>query len=205
MDAADRPFFRLPVVVTGLAALVAGVWFSMQSARLSTPPVVETHAITVFSAPRPLPDIPLVNKDGQTVGVDIFKGDWTFIFMGFTNCGHICPTKMAELRMIYDAVDDPIHVVFFSVDPTRDTPDVIKAYVEGFDSAFSGLTAAPADIETFAASLGAPYFVDTTPGNYVVDHSTALFLINPDGAVAGVATSPLTISTIVEDLNKLQR
>ena len=205
MNNVDRPFFRLPVVMTGLAALVAGVWFSMQLARQSAPEVVETQAITVLSAPRQLPDIPLINKDGQTVGADMFKGDWTFLFMGFTNCGHICPTKMAELRMIADAVDNPIRVVFFSVDPTRDTPDVIKAYVEGFDAEFLGLTAAPPDIETLAATLGAPYLVDTTPGNYVVDHSSALFLINPEGAYAGVATPPLEISTIVDDLNKLQR
>lgn len=188
------------IAVTGAAALVLGLLVAQRNMQPALP---ETEVFTLLSEPRALPALDLVNKQGAEVGREAFAGQWSLVFMGFTSCGHICPTKMAELRMIQDTAQAEFDAVFFSVDPGRDTPDVIRQYVETFDAGFLGYTGAPDSIERFAAALGAPYFVDTSPGNYVVDHSTALFLINPSAEFAGFVTPPFDIPAITRDLEAL--
>jgi protein SCO1/2 len=190
----------LPVLLVGLVALVVGVWASLQ---ISNETVVQTRAVTVLSAPRALPEFQMVGKDGEPAGREVFKGKWSLVFMGFTSCGHICPTKMAEMRMIKGKADAPLSVVFVSVDPGRDTPAVIKQYVESFDADFYGMTGSAEEIELFANALGAPYFVDTSPDSYIVDHSSALFLIGPDASLVGTITPPLDIAVIADDLGQL--
>ncbi|MGI9289721.1 MAG: SCO family protein [Gammaproteobacteria bacterium] len=191
----------VPLVSIGLSALLIGIWSATQ--LLQPQPLPETQAVTLISAPRALPEFTMVNKDGQETGPELFQDKWSLVFMGFTSCGHVCPTKMVEMRMIHDEVEEPLQVVFLSVDPNRDTPEAIKQYVEGFDSSFTGITGDEAAIESFANTVGAPYFVDTTPGKYVVDHSSALFVIGPDASLVGVVTPPLDINLIASDLNQL--
>lgn len=185
--------FLIPVV-----ALALGVWAYQQA---STGP--DMQVVTLLPSGKPLPELSLVAADGAAAGREVFQGQWSLLFMGFTNCGHLCPMTMAEMRMIDDQVEGPLNVVFFSVDPNRDTPAKIREYVAGFDESWSGMTASPAEIDKLAATLGAPYFVDTTPDNYVVDHSSALFLIGPDASLAGVITQPLDIAATANDLNQL--
>jgi len=190
----------LPLLLVGLLALVVGVWASLQ---ISKEAVVQTRAVTVLSSPRALPEFQMVGKDGEPAGREVFYGKWSLVFMGFTSCGHICPTKMAEMRMIQAQTDAPLNIVFVSVDPSRDTPAVIKQYVESFDPDFYGMTGSAAAIEIFANGLGAPYFVDPSPDRYIVDHSSALFLIGPDASLAGTITPPLDTAVIADDLGQL--
>jgi protein SCO1/2 len=195
----------LTLLAVGSVALGLGFWAARQSGQPASAEAPVTEAVTAFAVPRPLPMLQLVDKDGAAVGREAFTGHWSLVFMGFTNCGHICPTKMAELRMIHDSAAKSFTPVFFSVDPGRDSPSVIKAYVEGFDPVFDGFTGSAEAVATFAGALGAPYFVDTNPDNYIVDHSTALFLIDPDGALAGTVSPPFDIPAIVRDLDLLIR
>ncbi|MCP4831118.1 MAG: SCO family protein [Gammaproteobacteria bacterium] len=182
-----------------------GIWAYLQIEKepFTQTPVIETHAITLLQSPRDLPELQMVNKQGELAGKETFYGKWSLVFMGFTSCGHICPTKMAEMRMIQDQLNVPLSVVFVSVDPERDTPAVIKQYVDSFDPNFSGMTGSAETIEVFASALGAPYFVDPDPELYIVDHSSALFLIGPDASLVGTITPPLDINIIVDDLHQL--
>jgi protein SCO1/2 len=197
-DAAKKSL--LPWLVVGLVALVIGVWAGLQISRESA---IQTRAITLLPAPRELPELQMVDKEGELVGREAFYDQWSLVFMGFTSCGHICPTKMAEMRLIRDQLDVPLNVVFVSVDPGRDSSAVIKQYVESFDKDFSGMTGSAETIEALANALGAPYFVDPAPGRYIVDHSSALFLIGPDAKLAGIITPPLDIAVIADDLTLL--
>jgi protein SCO1/2 len=202
MNDAVKKFPLLPLI--SLVALVIGVWASLQ---INKEPAIQTRTITVLQSPRALPEFQMVDKEGDSAGRETFYGKWSLVFMGFTSCGHICPTKMAEMRMIQDQLQDtfdkPLNVVFVSVDPGRDTPEIIKQYVESFDQSFSGMTGSAKTIEAFSNALGAPYFVDPAPERYIVDHSSALFLIGPDASLAGTITPPLDINIIADDLNQL--
>ncbi len=186
------------------AALGLGIWTSLQLRSRSGEQFAQSMAaITLIPGGRPLPALQLVNHNGQAIGTDAFSGHWSLVFMGFTNCGDVCPTTMAKLRMLSDRVTQPLEIVFVSVDPGRDTPEVIKRYVEKFDADFVGMTGTPEQIEIFAAALTTPYFVDSSAETYTVDHSSTLFLINPDAALAGVITPPLDIELIAVDLDRL--
>jgi len=196
----------LIAIVGGIAALLLGIWSAIQ--LVSEQPVVNTStytAATVLPQPRLLPPFMLVDQDGQVLEVADLEGRWTIVFMGFTSCGHICPMIMAKLRAIKAAVQSPVEVLFVSVDPERDTPDKIHSYVRGFDASFTGASGAPEEIARFANALGAPYFVDSSADPYVVDHSSALFILNPDGAFAAVFTAPHKVEAIAADLDQLLR
>jgi protein SCO1/2 len=157
----------------------------------------------VLPQPRSLPRLSMVDQDAQEFGLDQLQGQWTIVFMGFTNCGHVCPMAMAKLRAIKDTMQQPMQVLFVSVDPGRDTPAVIRDYVHGFDPDFSGITGADQEIAQLANALGAPYFVDNSGDSYVVDHSSAFFIINPDGAFAAVISAPHKAESVAADLDKL--
>ena len=130
------------------------------------------------------------------------------MFMGFTNCGHVCPTTMVRLRAIASALElevleSEVNVLFVSVDPDRDTPEVIARYVQGFNAGFTGVTGTPAELEKLANTLGAPFFVQVSDERYIVDHSSAIFVINPDGDYAAVISPPHDIALIVSALTEM--
>jgi protein SCO1/2 len=197
LNTATRPPL-VPLLILGTLALTLGIWSYLQLAK---PPAMLT--VTVLPTPRALPEFEMTDKNDNTVGREVFADKWSLVFLGFTSCGHICPLKMVEMRTLQSEVGKPLQLVFISVDPGRDTAEVIKSYVEGFDQNFNGLTGSAEAIDAVASALGAPYYVDTNPDRYTVDHSSALFLIGPDAALAGVITAPLNIRDVAKDLNNL--
>jgi len=204
MSTSQPKKFPASLIVLAFAALAGGIWASMQINQADTQPVASPMtAITVFPTPRSIETISLINQDAEAFDRSGFENKWSLVFLGFTNCGHVCPMTMAKMRMIQDGVEKPLHVVFVSVDPNRDTPDAIRAYVKNYDESFTGLSGDSAEIDKLANSLGAPYFVDTNPDNYIVDHSSALFLIDPSASLAGVISQPVDIEQVVQELNEL--
>jgi len=195
---------KLLLVAVAMLALAGGYWFSTQ---LMQEPVAtmrtDLATVTVFPTSRPLPELTLIDQDNQPFDFSSVKGQWSLLFMGFTNCGHICPMTMAELRAIHDSLPEPINVIFVSVDPGRDTPEIIRDYVRRFDDAFIGITGTAAELDKLAGSIGAPIFVDTAADNYIVDHSTAVFLLDPSGALAGTLTPPFDPARIAADLQTI--
>jgi len=129
----------------------------------------------------------LVGKDGNTVTAKDFRGRYMLVFFGFTHCPDICP---AELQVMSAALDDlgadakKVVPVFITVDPERDTPDVVSAYVKNFGPNFVGLTGSPEQIAKVAKEYRVTYqkFQDESTGdNYSVDHSALVYLMGPDG------------------------
>jgi len=129
----------------------------------------------------------LVGKDGNTVTDKDFRGRYMLVFFGFTHCPDICP---AELQVMSAALDDHgadakrVVPVFITVDPERDTPDVVSAYVKNFGPNFVGLTGSPEQIAKVAKEYRVTYqkFQDESTGdNYSVDHSALVYLMGPDG------------------------
>lgn len=199
---AKNPVPRM--LAAAAVTLAAGLWLSLQLASQTDSQVAQDMmAITVLPEARTLPAIDLVDHHARPFGTENLEGQWSLLFMGFTNCGHVCPMTMAKLRVIHDGVEKPLNVVFLSVDPGRDTPDRIHAYITGFGEAFTGVTGEAAEVDKLASALGVPYFVDDTEGSYTVDHSSALFLIDPSASYAGVISQPLDIDAIVGQLNRL--
>jgi protein SCO1/2 len=110
---------------------------------------------------------------------------------------------MAQLRVIHDSLAEPVNVIFVSVDPNRDSPAVIKDYVRRFDTGFRGITGSAEALEQLASNLGAPLYVDTSPDNYIVDHTSAVFLLDRSASLAGTITPPFDIDRITTELERI--
>jgi len=129
----------------------------------------------------------LVGKDGKTVTDKDFRGRYMLVFFGFTHCPDICP---AELQVMSTALEDlgsdaeKVVPIFITLDPERDTPEAVTAYVQNFGTNFVGLTGSPEAIAKAAKAYRVTYqkFQDESMGdNYSIDHSALVYLMSPDG------------------------
>ena len=198
-----------------LAAIVAivAVTSGILSARwllghqADAQPAVATATLLV--PPRPLPPLALVDQDNQPFGADRLRGGWSFVFFGFTSCPDVCPVTMsalAQTRKLLADLPEPSRprVVMISVDPERDTPERLAAYVKGFDPAFVGATGTKPAIDELAQRMGV--LVATRPldgDNYTVDHSTSVFLVGPDGALRALFSAPHEPDKIAADYRRI--
>lgn len=163
---------------------------------------------TLLPQPRPIPGFTLTGADGQPFTKAALEGHWSVIFVGFTHCPDICPNTLGllkNLRRELDTQGRPLQVVFLSVDPERDTPEVLARYVSYFDPSFLGVTGATAELDKLGAATGFVYMKSpgATPDAYTVDHSSALILVNPQAQVAGYFTPPFKLDALGSDLAKL--
>ena len=200
-----RKFAVLLVLAAALAGL-ATVWITIR--RPAAPPALEQA--TLLNPTRSLPQFELVDQAGRAFQRDRLRGHWTLMFFGFTNCPDVCPTTLAALaevrRKLADlpAGDLPA-VVFVSVDPGRDTPAELGRYVGHFDPHFLGVTGQPVSIEGLTHDLGVAVSVGPTSqdGNYTVDHTAAIFLIDPSPAFTAVFGNPHVADVIARDYRSI--
>ncbi len=132
------------------------------------------------------------------------------MFFGYTNCPDFCPTTLVTLaalqkRLRSGAAPLRPQVIFLSVDAKRDTPAVLANYVPAFDPEFIGLTAtSQSALEAAAAGLGVAVSITPAPdGTYAVDHSAAIFVVNPEGRLAAILTGPFTVDALQSDLQHI--
>jgi protein SCO1/2 len=171
---------------------------------------VELTTGTYLSPNRALPDFSLIDQQGRTFGPANLRGHWSMLFFGYTNCPDFCPTTLTTLAALEKrlrAAAAPVRpqVIFMSVDAKRDTPEQLAKYVPYFDPEFIGLTARdqPA-IESVAAKLGVGVII--TPkadGTYTVDHSGAIFVLNPEGKLAAILTGPFSVAALQADFGRI--
>jgi protein SCO1/2 len=200
---------RALVVFIVAAGILAGVGAAVLATReRGAPPALE-HA-TLFAEPRPLPDFALVDPSGQAFGPDRLRGHWSFLYFGFVNCPDICPTTLATLAAAKAALADlPAalrpSVTFVSVDPARDTPEIVGRYVAHFDPAFTGATGSRESIDALAAALGVAVIIGppAPDGSYSVDHSAAVFLVDPEARVAALFGTPQESGAIARDFRRI--
>lgn len=169
---------------------------------------VAVESGTLLPSPRAIPPFALTASDGQPFDKTRLADRWSVIFVGFTHCPDICPNTLALLKRVHRQLAEQkktLQVVLLSVDPERDTPEVLARYVAHFDPSFVGATGDKAELDKLGAAMGFVYMKSpgATPEAYSVDHSSALILINPEGQVAGYFTQPLKVEALVADLGKL--
>lgn len=131
-------------------------------------------------------DFPLPDADGKQRSIQDFAGKVTVVFFGYTQCPDVCPTTLQELvevKQLLGADGDKLQGVFISVDPQRDTPEVLKAYVGNFDPSMVALTGTPEQIAAVAKDFKVFFRkVDgKVPGVYTVDHTAGIYMFDPQG------------------------
>lgn len=196
--------------IVAIVAVAAGIlsarWLLQQQS--GSQPAVTTA--TLLSPPRPLPPMELVDHENRPFDTSRLRGGWSLVFFGFTSCPDACPLTMTALAETNKLLADlPAQrrprVVMISVDPQRDTPERLAPYVKAFDPTFTGATGTKAAIDELAQRMGV--MAATRPiegGSYTVDHTTSVFLIDPDGALRALFSAPLTPKLIAEDYRRIE-
>ena len=221
---AQRDFLRFSQLIGLLiaAAVIAGAyWFYLHKvARPPDPPGVQS-----IVPPEPVADFNLTDQQGKAFTQARLHGKWTIMFFGYTHCPDFCPTTLAGLNSAYHRLEQQApklaastQVVFVSVDPFRDTPPLLKDFVTHFNKDFIGATGSPPQLHRLTDPLGASYdysdpsnhaiFPDSTRPEleeYVVDHSSGLYIFDDKARAAAWVLPPHTAKRIVSVYEHIRR
>lgn len=147
------------------------------------------------------------DTEGKIRRIDDFKGQVTLVFFGFTRCPDVCPTTLMRLRQVRNALGEDagkVQVLLVSVDPERDTPDRLGAYVKSFDESFIGLRPEPGDLERVIKAFHAiAVKVPTSGDDYTIDHSATIYVYDRENQLRLIAQPTLEIDLFAADLKRL--
>lgn len=163
--------------------MICGLALSQLLGR-SGPPTALDAELEWLPQPRPVAAFTLTAAAGEITD-SALQGHWHLLALGFTHCPDLCPTTLAQLAELRATLADRIEVIFVSVDPERDSPAHLAAYVEFFGSDFIGVTGAKDELRRLAHSLGMDFRHDGQGDSPRISHSPTIALIGPDGALRG--------------------
>ena len=147
----------------------------------------------------------LIDRTGKTVTDADYRGRWTLVYFGYTFCPEVCPTELQSIAGAMHQlgpVAEQITPIFITVDPERDTPKAMGEYVKLFDERLVGLTGSAADIAAAARAYRVYYAKAETKngGDYLMDHSSFLYLMGPDGRLRMLIKPGTSSATIAADI-----
>jgi protein SCO1/2 len=131
----------------------------------------------------------LTDQNGHRVSDKDFAGRFMLVYFGYTYCPDVCPTELNTMALALDKLGTRVRVVpvFITIDPARDTPQALKAYLASFGPAFVGLTGTDDEIATVAKAYRVYYKKGEGEGDtYLMDHTSLLYLVGPDGKLAAL-------------------
>ncbi|MBY0240150.1 MAG: SCO family protein [Burkholderiaceae bacterium] len=150
----------------------------------------------------------LTDHTGKPVTLDTYKGKVLAIFFGFTQCPEVCPTTLANMANVMQQLGpqaDQVQVLFVTLDPERDTQELLQQYVPGFDQRFVGLRGTPEQVAAAAKEFKVIY--NKVPGktadSYTIEHTAATFVFDKNGKIRLYVRDKQDPATIVHDLKLL--
>ncbi|WP_313577037.1 MULTISPECIES: SCO family protein [Brevundimonas] len=152
-------------------------------------------------------DFTLTDQNGKTVDQTILNGKWTLVFFGFTYCPDYCPTTLGVLNAVQERMGDKaedLQIVFISIDPERDTPQMLKDYLssDGFPDGVIGLTGTPEQVAKAAKAYRAFYQKVGEGEGYTMNHGLTVYLMGPDGQFRSAVAhdlGPSRTATLIEN------
>ena len=152
-------------------------------------------------------DFSLTDQNGDVFRLSDSRGKVVLLFFGYTYCPDICPTELAKISFVLQQLEknaDDIHCVFVSVDPSRDSTDLLTAYVQAFDSRISGVTGTENELASVASQYGISYTVNQLAGaNYTVDHTANFYIIDKLGKLAIIVPYGFPLDHLVNSVQGL--
>lgn len=149
----------------------------------------------------------LVDHNGKPITEKAFEGSPTAVFFGFTHCPEVCPTTLYELTSWLETLGQegkPIKAFFITVDPERDTPEIMKSYVSNFTDRIVGITGQPDDIAELAKSWHVySRKIPLESGDYTMDHTASVFLVDAHGNFKSTIAFRENSDTAIAKLRKL--
>lgn len=190
---------QLSALGIGLLLLAAGLPVAYFAWPAPTPPLTTIHSDAVLSLGR------LQTHTGESpVG---WQGErWALVFFGFTRCADICPATLSRLAGVLEGLGERaglIQPLFITLDPQHDTPEQLAEYTQFFDPRILGLTGTPAQVAEVAEAWGVYWRRVPMGESYMLDHSTTLFLLRPDGELAARFSGQLDSDELAGELEQL--
>lgn len=195
----------------GLIALTLG--FVASQSFYANPPLPDTEA-TIVQPAKLIQPFELTDYDGQPMGLERLKGQWSLLFFGFTYCPDVCPTTLSTLRKAFSLLPEDQsykkpQVIFVSVDPERDHLQTLKQYVTYFNPDFLAATGTQDALQKMTRPLGilyakVPNKQDPSGKHYLIDHSASILVVNPEAKLQAVIGLPHEPKSIANDLVALQ-
>lgn len=195
------PFALIAAALAGVLVLVAGVLIGL-AFRDTAKGIAGSPLATAIGG-----KFTLTDQNGKQFTDADLKGKWRLVFFGYTHCPDVCPTALNDLSLALDQLDarkSEVGIVFISVDPDRDTPAVLKSYVESFDAPIVGLTGTPDEVAQAAKDYRVYYAKHArADGGYDMDHSALIYIMDPQGRFTATFTPDDTSDAMAARLKKL--
>jgi len=198
---------KIIFILAATAALVAGIWMGADTP--SSDATYKAAKIQGVILPRAkiIQPFNLIDQHKQIFTLNNLKNQWSLIFIGYTHCPDVCPTSLSTLKQVNQLMQAQSlpapQVIFISVDPERDTPEILSEYVSYFDKNFIGLTGTLEELKNITSQLSVSFAKaagasgDITQDDYLMDHSSSFMLINPQGKLQSFITAPHTATNII--------
>lgn len=204
----------LPVAI-GVISLIAGVWLSQQMlVNTNDNKIPKNLDATVLPNARPLVQFNLTDHNNNAFSPAQLRGQWSFLFFGFTNCPDVCPTTLKVMQSMWKTLPtksgDKGHpkLYFISVDPERDNNETLKQYAQYFNSEFIGVSGKFNELDKLTNQIGILYGFDEKDGEndkeYIVNHSAQLILVDPKGRMRAVISPPHIAKTIAANFQTIR-
>lgn len=217
---------KFPMLLIGAIALLAGIIVAGQFSKGDTASSqtamsgssqadkqelqkIQSALKTSIALPltfKTVPDFELLDVDAAPITQAVFDDRWSIVFFGYTHCPDVCPITLQIMKNVVAKVAEQQQtqpqIVFMSVDPVRDTSEIMKNYISFFDKEFVGITGDMNAVHSLTSSLGivASFTANSEdPENYIVDHTASLLLIDPQKRVRAKISAPHVAETIVAD------
>jgi protein SCO1/2 len=195
-------------ILIAIGALFTGIFVSQHLHTKKKIDIAKFHG-TYLENPRTVNNFSLTGSDNKAFTNSTLQGHWTLVFFGFTNCGYLCPTTLAELGKMYRILQDKKikelpQVVMISIDPDRDSIEKLGQYVTTFQPQFYGARGEEQDIKAMTREMGIAYAKvinkdSSDPKNYDMQHSGAVMLFNPQGELNAFFTTPHRADLLAAD------
>ncbi len=171
--------------------------------------IASSDGKSVIEPPQKIPEFTLTAQDGEPLSLSNLNGRYVLLSFGYTHCPDVCPATLLEFRQIHRQLGDlseQVEFMFISVDPARDTPELLNRYMARYDPSFIGLSGDEDVLQSIAPDFGLFWDIrdDTsTRAGYIVDHTASRYLLDPEGQLIRIysfTADPLVIEADIRDL-----
>lgn len=205
-------------LVIATAAAVAGAQLVLRTNSVNQEPqMTEEQARTANEVAREAitGEFSLIDHHGNAVTDLDYRGYWLLIFFGYTHCPDVCPTSLGVVALVMDELGpdaEKVQPLFITIDPARDTPETMAEYVAAFHPRIIGLSGSAEQVKAAAHSHRAYYAkapaaegMEEVVGEYAMDHSAYLYLMDPDGVYAHAFSPTDTVEDITAEIRNLMK
>lgn len=186
-------------------ALAVLVFAGLLSACSRTEPLKDINGLSLAQAEMGR-DFKLTDTQGKRVSLADFKGKVLVLFFGFVQCPDVCPTSLlraSQVQSLLGADGERVQVAFITVDPERDTPEILRAYTTAFDPSFMALTGTPEEIARTAKEFKVFYQKVPTGSSYTIDHTALSYVYDTQGKLQMALRHEQTAEEVASDLRKV--